>query len=197
MLYGLIIGIGGVISYIYTNNKLYKKYYITMANTKNEWAIYNNKNIKIINKNQLIFYHPFNIKKYSNKQKIHYFFSLISIVCINIIGFESYFQGYTKLYFNSNIFFNFKEILYLVIQLPIDIFVSLLINSTVFYLYHRLVHTKYLYKYIHRYHHAYLNPEPFDSLIGHPLDHTMSGFYQLLPMYIYKMHLLSFYRNSI
>ena len=76
--------------------------------------------------------------------------------------------------------------------MPIDIPIILFINSTFFYLYHRLAHTKYVYKYIHRYHHAYVHPEPFDSLLGHPLDHTMAGICQLMPMFIYKTHLLTF-----
>ena len=42
--------------------------------------------------------------------------------------------------------------------MPIDIPIILFINSTFFYLYHRLAHTKYVYKYIHRYHHAYVHP---------------------------------------
>jgi lathosterol oxidase len=130
------------------------------------------------------FIHPFNIKKYTLQQKIHYFFSIIAIICINIFAFESYFGGYTKLYFN----FDYKELIYI----PIDIPISLFINSTVFYLYHRLAHTKYLYKYIHRHHHAYLHPEPFDSLVGHPLDHIIAGICQLLPMFIYRTHLLTF-----
>jgi len=167
MIYGLIFGTGGIILYIHTNNQLYKRYY---NNTDNI--------------DKLSFIHPFNIKKYTLHQKIHYFFSIIAVICINIFAFELYFGGHTKLYFNLD----YKELVYM----PIDIPIILFINSTFFYLYHRLAHTKYVYKYIHRYHHAYVHPEPFDSLLGHPLDHTMAGICQLMPMFIYKTHLLTF-----
>ena len=192
MLYGFFIGIGGIISYIYTNNQLYKTYYINMADKKDEWTIYNQSNNQS-NKQRIVpklFYHPFNIEKYSIIQKIHYFFTLIMIICINIFAFESYFGGYTKLYINFN--FNYKELIYVPIRMTGDITTALFINSTSFYIYHRLAHTKYLYKYIHKYHHAYLKPEPFDSLIGHPIDHIAGGLCQIFPMYIYKMHLLTF-----
>merc|ERR1711935_1159931 len=122
---------------------LYRKYYLKMANKKEEWTIYKTKN-KEENKEDSEKYliHPFNIKKYSTQQKIHYFFTIIMIIFVNILAFESYFNGYTKLYFN----YNYKELIYV----PRDVAISLFINTTVFYLYHRLAHTKYLYKYIHR-----------------------------------------------
>ena len=43
-----------------------------------------------------------------------------------------------------------------------------------------------------KYHHAFSKPGPFDSLIGHPIDHTFSALCQIAPMFIYRMHLLSF-----
>jgi len=186
MLYGIIIGICGIISYIYTNNGLYKKYYINENHNENhnEKLIYKRSNQKINESINYKFNHPFNIIKYTKKQKIHYFFTLLSIICINTIAFESYFNNYTKLYTELN----YSELIYV----PINITISLLTNSTIFYFYHRLVHTKYIYKYIHIYHHAYIYPEPFDSLIGHPIDHIIAGFCQILPMYIYRMHLITF-----
>lgn len=180
MLYGTIFGIGSIISYIQTNNLLYKKF--NLKDDNKERKIYEKNSKKENIETYLI--HPFNIKKYSVEQKIHYFFTIIIIILINILGFESYLNGYTKLYIN----YNSKELIYV----PIDIIISLLINSTGFYLYHRLAHTKLYYKYIHKYHHAFCRPEPFDSLIGHPIDHMCAGLCQILPMYIYEMHLVTF-----
>ena len=98
------------------------------------------------------------------------------------MAFELYFNGYTKLHLNH------RDLIYL----PLDIIVSQFINSTLFHYYHKLAHTKYFYKYIHSYHHAFKNPEPFDSLAGHPLDHTFSAILQIIPMFIYRMHIISF-----
>jgi Delta7-sterol 5-desaturase len=199
MLCGFFFGLGGIISYILTNDKLYRRYYIenkekqienkemksnetNQTNRINRTDLINRTNLTDINSNKLI--HPFNIKKYTQEQRIHYFFSIIAVILVNILAFESYLKGYTKLYFN----YDYNEL----IRLPIDIIITLFLNSTFFYLYHRLAHTEYIYKNVHKYHHAFIHPEPFDSLIGHPLDHFCAGLCQIFPMYIYKMHILGF-----
>ena len=185
MIYGLIFGTCGVISFIHTNNKLQKKYYCELANSKDKWKISPNVTTSL-NNNTSWFPLISSGNKYSNLQKQHYLLSLIMFIVVNTIAFELYIQGYTKLHLiHKNLIF-----------MPIDILFSLLINNFFYYYYHRLVHTKYLYKYIHSYHHAFLTPEPFDSLIGHPLDHSCSAIFQILPMFIYRMHLISFLAYS-
>ena len=182
MIYGILFGLFGVISFVHTNNKLQKKYYCKLADSKDEWKISKNK-IDSLNESSSWFpLNPYSKRKYTKLQKIHYLLSLIMFVVFNCGAFEIYMNGYTKLHLNHNH----------LIYMPIDIFISLFINNFFYYYYHRLVHTKYLYKYIHRYHHAFLNPEPFDSLIGHPIDHTCAAICQISPMFIYRMHLISF-----
>ena len=103
-------------------------------------------------------------------------------IIVNTIVVELFLNRYTKLHLIT------EKLIYF----PIDLLICFLINQIGFYYYHRLAHTKYFYKYIHIHHHAFIHPEPFDSLVGHPLDHTFSGIFQILPMFVYKMHLVSF-----
>jgi sterol desaturase/sphingolipid hydroxylase (fatty acid hydroxylase superfamily) len=184
MIYGFIFGVGGIISFIYTNNQLQKKYYCELANKTDQWKI-SPDNTDALNDTSDWFpltLSKYNKKKYTKIQKQHYFFTIIMFIMFNTMAFELFFNGYTKLHLIN------KDLIYM----PIDIIFCHFVNSSAFYFYHRFAHTKYYYKYIHSYHHAFYNPEPFDSLIGHPLDHTCAAILQVLPMFIYRMHLISF-----
>jgi sterol desaturase/sphingolipid hydroxylase (fatty acid hydroxylase superfamily) len=185
MIYGLVFGCIGVVTFIYTNNNLIDKYYNNKEDLSERKRVIGS--IQITDKKESRFPLSANyIGKYTKLQKQHYLITLIMFVIFNAVAFELYFNNYTKLHMNHNH----------LIYIPIDVSVSLFINSICYYYYHRLVHTKYLYKYIHSYHHAYLSPEPFDSLVGHPIDHTFSAILQILPMFIYKMHIVSFLTYS-
>jgi len=182
---GIIMGLGGVSSFIYTNNKLHKKYYCLQSETTNKWKI-NIYNVDLLNYRCYIFPLYSRLSKYTRFQKLHYFCSLIFIVFGQAATVNFYLTDKTKLHLQHD------QLIYF----PLDIIWCLFLNSTFFYLYHRLAHTKYLYKYIHRYHHAFRSPEVYDSLIGHPLDHAIGAILQILPMFIYKMHLFSFITYS-
>jgi sterol desaturase/sphingolipid hydroxylase (fatty acid hydroxylase superfamily) len=182
---GTVIGILSVGSFIHTNNKLQEKYYCLMASAKNKWKI-NKLDILSLNYKGCRFPLYTELSKYTKLQKIHYLGSLIMVVFGHAIAINFYLDNKTKLHFEHS------QLIYF----PIDVPWCLFMNSTFFYFYHRLVHTKYLYKYIHSYHHAFRSPELYDSLIGHPLDHTCSAILQILPMFIYKMHLFSFLTYS-
>ena len=166
MIYGILFGCGGIVSYIYTNHNLLKD-----AIEKDE----------IISISQTFPISPYN-KKYSKIQKIHYFFTILMFILFNGLAVDAYFKGYTLLVLD---FISLKT-------LPVDVGIAFLMNNCMYYYYHRLLHTPFLYKYIHSYHHAFSEPEPFDSLVGHPIDHTFAGIFQIAPIFIYKMHLLSF-----
>ena len=185
MLDSFLFGIFGLISFIHTNNSLLRKHY-NEQNNKNGWRVTKNDNKILINESIWNIFFLSNIKKYSDLQKRHYIQTMIMFVIVTAMSMETYKYGYTQLHLNH----------YKLIYFPIDIFVSFFINGTVFYFYHIFAHTKYMYKYIHSYHHAFIKPEPFDSLVGHPLDHFGSGICQIIPMFIYPMHLLSFMTYS-
>lgn len=182
MLYGFLFGIFNMISFVFTNNKLQDNYYCKLSKSKDAWKI----SPKIIQSlNDKSTWYPLNHNyrgKYTSLQKRHYIISQIMFVILAGVALETYLNGYTKLHLNH------AKLVYL----PIDILVSLLINNFFYYYYHRAAHHPLIYKYMHSYHHAFLHPEPFDSLVGHPLDHTFSALWQVLPMFIYPMHLVSF-----
>ena len=160
MIYGFLLGIFGIISFVYSNKQIQKQNYI------NQYPIFKE-----------IF--P---QKYTELQKRHYLLTLLTLIIFNTTIFELYQKGYTKLHL----------IHHNLIYLPIDIIILLTTNNFLYYYYHRLAHTKYFYKYIHSYHHAFSSPEPFDSLIGHPLDHLCGAISQVIPIFFYKTHLISF-----
>ena len=181
MIYGLLFGIIGVISFIHTNNKLHEKYYDILEDSKDNLK-QSSFSLNLLNNKYMAFpLNPYNTR-YSKLQKKHYLLSLIMFITLNTIAVELYLHGYTQLHFIN------KYLIYI----PYDILICFLINQIGYYYYHRLAHTKYFYKYVHIYHHAFIHPKPFDSLVGHPLDHTFSGIFQILPMFIYRMHLVSF-----
>jgi sterol desaturase/sphingolipid hydroxylase (fatty acid hydroxylase superfamily) len=184
-LLGTMMGFIGIISFIQTNDKLQEKYYCLMANTKDKWKI-NTKDTNSLNKKAWRFPLSTGLSKYTRQQKIHYLGSLTVFITGTALSVDFYLKGKTKLHLDHS------QLMYL----PFDLFWCLFMNSTFFYTYHRLAHTKYLYKYIHSYHHAFRSPELYDSLIGHPLDHTCSAICQVLPMFVYRMHLLSFVAYS-
>ena len=113
---------------------------------------------------------------------MHYFFTLIMLILFNIFSFNLYTHNYTKLHLNT------KKLIWL----PVHVYINLLINTTLYYYYHRLAHTKYFYKYIHSYHHVFIKPLPFDSLVGHPFDHLIAALLHLIPALIYQQHIFSF-----
>ena len=171
---GILFGCVGIASFIYTNHKLLKD-----AREKE-----NKENKEKPNKlsiSQTFPLSPYN-NKYSKIQKIHYFFTILMFILFNGAVFEAYFKGYTLLVLD----------LWALKTLPVDIGIAFLMNNCLYYYYHRLVHTSFLYKYIHSYHHAFTEPKPFDSLVGHPIDHTFAGIFHIAPMFIYRMHFLSF-----
>ena len=180
-LLGTIMGIAGVASFVRTNDKLQEKYYCMMSDAKDRWKI-NTVDISSLRYKAWRF-PPFSkLSKYTRQQKIHYLGSLTMFVTFQTLSVHLYLKGNTKLHLDH----------YKLVYLPLDVIWCLFLNSTFFFIYHRLAHTKYIYKYIHRYHHAFQSPEVYDSLIGHPLDHSCSAVCQVLPMFMYKMHLLSF-----
>jgi sterol desaturase/sphingolipid hydroxylase (fatty acid hydroxylase superfamily) len=186
MLYGFIFGLVGVISFVHTNNNLQRKYYRNLSNSKDKWKA-SPEITKTLNDNTSWFpLSPYYVGEYTPLQKYHYMLSLVVFVLVNMIAVETYMQGYTKLHLTH----------ISLVYLPFDVLVSLLINNFFYYYYHRLAHHRYFYKYVHSYHHAFPYPKPFDSLIGHPLDHSFAALWQILPMFIYRMHLLSFLAYS-
>ena len=182
MIFGFLFGIGGVLSFIYENTKLHNKYYKNNRSSKYVSMIhpFNDKSAEKLDHNFPL--NPYIKTKYTSQQKFHYFLTLIMFVVVTTLAFEAYFRGYTKLHIKHEKLF----------WLPLEVLLSHFINSTLFYYYHILAHTKYIYKYIHSYHHAFSKPGPFDSLVGHPIDHTIAGILQILPMFMYEMHFLSF-----
>jgi len=182
MIYSILFGVSGVVSFIHTNHKLQQKYYNDLADKKEEWKVSQLKTSSLGNKSTWFPLSPYNTKNYSSLQKNHYFWTLVMFVLFSAASMEAYLRGYTKLHLIH------KNLIYL----PLDIAIFEFLNSTFFYLYHRAAHTKYIYHYIHQYHHTIYHPEPFDSLVGHPLDHTCSAICQVIPMFIYSSHVLSF-----
>ena len=186
MIYGVVFGIFNMISFIYSNNKLQHKYYCELSKSKDKWKI----SPEIIHSlNDKSSWFPLNHNyrgNYTKLQKKHYLMSQIMLGILSGAAIETYLNGYTKLHLNHT----------KLIYLPIDVLVSLLINNCLYYYYHRAAHHPLFYKYIHSYHHAELYPKPFDSLIGHPIDHTFSAIWQTIPMFIYPMHLISFLSYS-
>ena len=142
MIYSILFGISGIFSFIYENNKLLNKYY---NKTNNNFLLH--KNYK---SSEIILFdiplNPFIKTKYNYQQKVHYFLTLIMVVVMTTIAFEAYFRGYTKLHLKHE----------KLVWLPLEVIFNHFINSTVFYYYHKLAHTKFFYKYIHSYHHAFL-----------------------------------------
>jgi len=184
-LLGTMMGIMGIASFIQANDKLQEKYYCLMANTKDIWKI-NIVDTSTLNYKAWRFPLFTRLTKYTRQQKIHYFGSITMFIAGNALSVHLYLNNKSKLHIDNS------QLMYL----PFDLFWCLFMNSTFFYIYHRLAHTKYLYKYIHSYHHAFRSPELYDSLIGHPLDHTCSAICQVLPMFVYRMHLLTFFLYS-
>ena len=184
MIYGLVIGLISLASFIQTNNSLFKKYYYKPEKSIKRKISSSSK--LVFKKNEIYhWFYPPNIAKYSKLQKQHYIWSMIILILFTALSVELIINGYTKLYFN--IPHNLKEIGYI----SIDIGICFFING-IYYFYHWLAHTRFLYKHIHCYHHAFLSPEPFDSLVGHPLDHLISAINLVIPMFIYPMHIVSF-----
>ena len=182
MIYGIIFGISGILSFVCTNNKLQQQYYINLAHKKDQWKVLKHDTKSLNNTSQWFPLAPYNTKNYSPLQLQHYFWTIIMFISFTALTVEAYLRGYTKIHMIH------KNLIYF----PLDIAFCEFLNSTFFYIYHRTAHTKYLYKYIHQYHHTIKNPEPFDSLVGHPLDHMCSAICQVLPMFMYRMHLFSF-----
>ena len=182
MIYSIIFGVFNILSFIYTNNKLQQKYYNDLADKKDEWKISKSRINNLGNKTCWFPLNPYNTKNYSPLQKRHYLWTIIMFICFSSATTECYLRGYTKLHLEHS----------KLVYLPIDVLIYEFMNSTFFYIYHRAAHTKYLWKYIHQYHHAIYYPEPFDSLVGHPLDHMCSAICQVLPLFFYKSHVLSF-----
>lgn len=180
MITGMIFGCIGIVSFIHTNNNLQKKYYNNkQLNNPDLRTIYNTTQ-KSLNRQSSIL--PFGYHQYTSIQKFHYLLTVIMFILFNGLMFDLYFNGYTKLHLLHS----------KLVYMPLDIIIAHFINSTIFYFYHRLAHTKYIYKYIHSYHHSFAEPLPFDSLIGHPIDHTCAAICQVIPMFIYPMHIVSF-----
>ena len=180
-LLGTMMGLASVMSFIQANDKLQEKYYCVMADAKDRWKM-NALDISSLNYKAWRFPLFTRLPKYTRLQKIHYLGSLTMFVIFQALSVNLYLKNKSKLHLDH------IELVYL----PLDVVWCLFLNSTFFFVYHRLAHTKYIYKYIHRHHHAFQSPELYDSLIGHPLDHTCSGICQVLPMFMYRMHLLSF-----
>ena len=82
MIYGIIFGTIGLISFIYTNNKLQKKYYYESTDKKDDRKIHNNKT-RLLNKNLSWFPLSRYNTKYTKLQKIHYFFSMLMFILFN------------------------------------------------------------------------------------------------------------------
>jgi sterol desaturase/sphingolipid hydroxylase (fatty acid hydroxylase superfamily) len=180
-LLGITLGLISVFSFVRTNNNLQEKYYCIMADAKDKWKI-NTIDISSLKYKDWRFPLFSKLSKYTKQQRIHYLESLTMIVGFQTLTVQLYLKGKTRLHLDH----------YNLVYFPLDVVWCLFLNSTIFYCYHRLAHTKYIYKYIHRYHHAFQSPEIYDSLIGHPLDHTCSAICQIFPMFVYRMHLLSF-----
>ncbi len=63
----------------------------------------------------------------------------------------------------------------------------IIIADIVFYLTHRLVHTKYLYG-IHKQHHEWINPVSSSFLDAHPIEHLLVNLPTvIIPLYIAKV----------
>ena len=56
------------------------------------------------------------------------------------------------------------------------------------YVWHRILHTRWLYARLHKLHHYYKAPTPFDDMFVHPLE--VSGYYLILygPVYLFRLH---------
>ena len=129
---------------------------------------------------------------YSNKQNIkkpslNYYqtlpLSLFNLfICLPCTSFI------WNIFFNNNIIFNFKELLF--------IFPSILFGSIIFALIHYLFHRyKFLFKKIHSIHHKAIITKPFDALYTHPIEFI---FGMVLP-FLYSSYLfnLSFITSNI
>ena len=182
MLFGLLFGIFSVLGYIFANNHLQKKYYCELADSVKDWKLLPNKTLSLKDPLSWFPLNPYSNKERSKLQKTHYTISLLMLAIINTISVESYLNGYTTLHMDINYLY----------YLPFDIMILLTLNNGLFYYYHRLGHTKYMWKYIHKYHHFYKNPEPFDSLIAHPIDNIVANIFIILPIYFYNMHIITF-----
>tara|TARA_Y100000389_G_C17378556_1_gene473041 strand:- start:493 stop:1236 length:744 start_codon:yes stop_codon:yes gene_type:complete len=177
VIYGLI----SIISYYNINDKLQKKYY--NKNVSNIQHFNQNKYRKTtINDRSFFPLDPYTQKVRSLKQKIYYSISLSSVGFINTFILYSFWTNKTKLYVAfPNPFYSIYELI-----------ICFIIQDLLYYIYHRLMHTKFLYNLIHKDHHYYRHPEPFDSLIGHPLEHIMSGIIAITPAFLLKINVFIF-----
>jgi sterol desaturase/sphingolipid hydroxylase (fatty acid hydroxylase superfamily) len=91
---------------------------------------------------------------------------------------------------NRMAFENMSE--YGLARVGIEFICAVVLELTLEYYWHRMMHLPFFYKHLHKYHHHYKSPEPWDDLYIHPLE--ACGYYCILycPPFVFGMHYSAF-----
>ncbi|PRD21362.1 UNVERIFIED_CONTAM: Fatty acid hydroxylase domain-containing protein 2 [Trichonephila clavipes] len=69
-------------------------------------------------------------------------------------------------------------------RLLFEIIIHTIMNETLFYYTHRIMHHPSIYKYVHKCHHEWTAPIAITAIYCHPLEHIFGNVFSLLPSFL-------------